>query len=481
MSSGSGRSVRAASFALLCCALAGCASRLDLPQPRLPAAGRYTPDDAAALPQATAAAGPLLVPGAAADAPWWTAFGSEALDGWVREALAANPTLEAAQANLAQARHLAAAATGALFPQVTLAATVARGSGGQRSAGAAPDLTRLGLSATQALDVSGALARRIEQAQAQVDLGAQQWAAARLQVAGSVVLQALALAAAREQIAAVDAILALDERNLELVQVAADAGRSARLDVLAARSQLAADRALLPPLRQQAEAARHALHLLAGRDSSSAAAPEFSLDGLAMPASIPLALPSQLARRRPDILAAEALVAAAAAAAGIAQAQLYPQVSLSAAWTSAAPRAGGLFAAGTSTSSLAADLLAPVFNGGALRAARDAAIQAYAAQLAAYRQAVLQAFTQVADALTALRQDAELLQAQANALEAAQATLALTRDSYQAGQASLLQLLDAQRTDQQARLGHARARAQRFTDAAQLFIALGGTPAPAPP
>ena len=118
-------------------------------------------------------------------------------------------------------------------------------------------------------------------------------------------------------------------------------------------------------------------------------------------------------------------------------------------------------------------MLAPVYQGGTLRAQRDAAVDAYVAQLAAYRQAVLQAFAQIADSLQALQNDAELLDAQHKALDAAQATLDLTQQSYQAGQASLLQILEAQRLYQQARLGYVRAKSQRYLDTAQLFIDLG--------
>ena len=131
---------------------------------------------------------------------------------------------------------------------------------------------------------------------------------------------------------------------------------------------------------------------------------------------------------------------------------------------------------------LAANLVAPVFNGGALRAQRAAAVQAYAAQLGAYQQSVLQAFAQVADVLQALKNDAALLEAQGRALDAAQATLELTRLSYQAGQTSFLRIIEAQRLFQQARLGHVRAKSQRYIDTLQLFIAIGGAKdeAPAP-
>jgi outer membrane protein TolC len=164
----------------------------------------------------------------------------------------------------------------------------------------------------------------------------------------------------------------------------------------------------------------------------------------------------------------------ASAAIGIAAAQLYPSITLSANWTATANSAGALFASGNHIWDLAADLLAPVFTGGTLSAQRDAALEAYAAQLGMYRQAVLQVFAHVADGLDSLTHDAAQSTAQEQALASARAALVLTQDSYQAGLASLLQLLESQRLYQQARLGYAGAEGQRYADTAQLFVALGG-------
>lgn len=108
-------------------------------------------------------------------------------------------------------------------------------------------------------------------------------------------------------------------------------------------------------------------------------------------------------------------------------------------------------------------------------------MDAYAAQLGTYRQTVLQAFAQVADVLQALANDAVLLKAQREALDAAQSTLDLTQQSYQAGQTSFPQVIEAQRLYQQARLGYVRAKAQRHLDTLQLFVALGGAQANAAP
>ena len=124
--------------------------------------------------------------------------------------------------------------------------------------------------------------------------------------------------------------------------------------------------------------------------------------------------------------------------------------------------------------SVASGLSAPLFHGGALEAQKQAAIDAFQASLAIYQQTVLQAFGQVADTLRALQHDAELVDSERSALDVSSASLALQRLTYEAGKTDLLLLLNAERAYQQARLGYARAQAQRYQDTAQLFVALGG-------
>jgi NodT family efflux transporter outer membrane factor (OMF) lipoprotein len=185
-------------------------------------------------------------------------------------------------------------------------------------------------------------------------------------------------------------------------------------------------------------------------------------------------VPSALVRERPDILAAEAQLHAASAAIGVATAHLYPNITLTASWTQRSESLGTLFDGANGLWSLVASLTAPIIHGGTLEAQRQEAIDALAAQLGTYRQTVLQAFAQVADVLRALEHGAELVAAQQGALETARASLTLTQDSYAAGQANFLQVLNSQRLYAQARLGYANAKGQRYQDTVQLFEAMGG-------
>lgn len=464
------RSVRLAPALLL----AGCAAvGPDYRSPPPTAATRYTQNDPVRAYAGAAEAGQTIKPGTALPPSWWQLFKSPALDATVALALAGSPTLATARANLAQARDAVNAARGSRLPQIGISASAGRG---EHGAGVL-NSSGIGANLSYDTDAFGAAARRIEQAQALADVQQAQWRASELALASNVVTRAIELASAIEQMRAAQDIIAADQRSLELVRISQAAGKSAGLDVLTAESQAASDRALLPQLQQQASAARHALAVLAGRESADWVAPDFDFASLTLPGELPLSLPSALIRRRPDIQAAEAQLRAANANIGIATAQLYPSIVLGASWT-AASVGGALFAHPSHTWDLAADLLAPVFNGGTLRSQRDAAVHAYAAQLGTYRQTVLTAFAQVADVLAALENDAALLEAQRKALDVVQATLELTQQSYQAGQTSLPQIIEAQRLYQQARLGYVRAKAQRYLDTLQLLVAMGGAPVP---
>ena len=188
-----------------------------------------------------------------------------------------------------------------------------------------------------------------------------------------------------------------------------------------------------------------------------------------------MSVPSELVHRRPDILAAEAELHAATAQVGVATANLYPHITLTGSVGQQALTVGTLFSSGNGVWALAAGLTAPVFDGGTLRAVRRADIDAMQASAANYQEAVLQGLRQVADVLTGIDADAELLAAETRALDAAQASLNLTRESYRAGNVGVLQVLDAERAYSRARLDYVRVQAERYADTAQLFLALGGT------
>ena len=159
---------------------------------------------------------------------------------------------------------------------------------------------------------------------------------------------------------------------------------------------------------------------------------------------------------------------------GIATAQLYPSITLSAGVTASSLNGGELFSPGGLVWSVAAGLTQPIFDGGMREAERRAALAAFKESAADYQQTVLQAFGQVADILQALTHDTNLLAAQKHALSMASEAVRLQRINYGSGGSGIIGLLDAQRQYQQAQLGYVRAEAQRYQDTVQLLVAMGG-------
>jgi NodT family efflux transporter outer membrane factor (OMF) lipoprotein len=464
---------KAACATLTALNLAACAAGPDFEPPTPPRQQAYT-----SRPVVLPAAGKTdpqqtLAVGASIPAQWWRLFNSPVLDSTVALALADSPTLEQARATLAQARQAVRVAEGGLYPQVDLDAAASRSRQASARGVEGGNLYSVGPLVSYSPDVFGGTRRFVEQQGALADVQSEQLAAARLSLTGNVVSQAIGIAAAREQIAAVDAVLDVDRHNVELVQLSVQAGTAAPAELLSAQSQLAGDETLLPPLRQQFAAAADALAMLVGRSAGDWQAPEFDFEALALPTDLPVVVPSALVRARPDIRAAEAQLHATSAAIGIATADLYPRISLSSSWTQQSATMGALFDGSSGLWAVAASLTAPIFHGGALRAQRQATIDAFRAQLAAYRQTVLLAFNQLADVLQSLDHDAQLIAAQRKALDTATASLGLAQESYAAGAGSFLQVLAAQRSYQQARLGYTKAMGQRYLDTVQLFAAMG--------
>jgi len=336
------------------------------------------------------------------------------------------------------------------------------------------NLFRVGPSVSYVLDVFGGTRRAIEESEALAEAQDYTLDAAYLTLTGNAVTEAFAIASSRAQIAAVESIIADDETNLRLVNNEVRAGVATQLDVETAASQLAADRTLLPPLRQQVDVARHALAVLDGKAPADWAPPDFDLDTFVLPTDLPVSLPSDLVRGRPDILASEAELHAASAAVGVATAQLYPSFTLTGSLSQQAISVETLFHGASNIWALGGGITAPIFHGGALEAQRRRSEDEFNAALATYEQTVLQSFGQVADVLQALDHDAELLAAEESAVTAAQSSLDLTRRAYSIGNVGVLQVVDAERQVQQARLGLVRARSQRYLDTAQLFLAMGG-------
>jgi NodT family efflux transporter outer membrane factor (OMF) lipoprotein len=469
-------------IALVCLALYGCASGPNFVRPAAPASQQYLPppDAAAADTLPPPAAAQQIVLGGEVSLRWWSLFGSSSLDALVAQAIDNSPTLAAASSTLAQSRELLAAANGSLYPQVNLNGGAGRQKYGKEFLGpltAPPPFTYFAAGATvnYTFDFSGGIARSVEERRALFEYQRQELRAARLALSGNVVGEGIAIAAARERIGAINELLTEDRHNLQLVRASFAAGNATRVDELLADSQLAADETLLPAASQELAVARHALAVLVGRAPADWAAPDFNFSQLSVPATLPVSLPSELARERPDVLAAEARLHAATAQVGVATANLYPHITLTGSAGQQALTLGTLFTSSNAVWALTSGLTEPVFDGGTLRAERRADVAALHASAANYQDAVLKALQQVADALSAIEHNALLLAAETHALDTAQQSVNLTRESYSAGNVGVLQVVDAERLYQRARLDYVRAETQRYAATAELYLALGGT------
>lgn len=460
-------------------AVAACTVGPDYRQPDLPPNASLTD---APLPERTAGAGE----GAAAaqtfalgrDLPhdWWSLFGSRTLSDMVARALAANADLAAAQATLKQTQENALAARSGLFPSLGAKVSGSRiGFSGESIGQSYTEVFTLNtsqLSISYPLDLFGGTRRQIEIADAQVNYQRFQLEAASITLATNVVVTAIQEASLRAQLAATEEIVAGRRRILEMMRRQASLGGAAGADVLAQETALAQAEATLPGLQRQVALQRDQLNVLMGRFPGEAYGPLLDLGSLKLPAEIPVSLPSSLVDQRPDVRASAAQLHAATAQVGVAISAMLPQLTLSAMGGSIT--LGQLFRRGTMIWDFGFNLSQPLFQGGQLLHQRRAADAGLEAAVASYRSAVLGAFRNVADALHALRTDADAVLAQRASERTAAASVALSEAQYRAGATSFLTLLNAQIAHAQARIALIQAEAARFADMAALYQALGG-------
>lgn len=448
--------------------IAGCAVGPDFKAPAAPALARTTE---AALPAQTAstpAAGgeaQTFSADAKLGARWWSAFGSEQLDRLVDEALRNSPNVASAQAALRAAEAQLSAQRGALFPSLSGSASAAR----QKLNGASEGFPQAGsflftlynasVSLSYNFDVFGGVRRGIEAQAAARDAQREALVATYQTLAANVVTAAVHEASLRAQIEATHDLIAAAERQRDLSQKQFELGGTTRSDVLSAESNLASLQATLPSLEQQLAAARSQLAVYLGKLPGEYGETGFDLAALRLPLDIPVMVPADIVRQRPDVRQAEAQLHQASAQIGVATANMLPQIGISGSFGDAASSLGSLFS--SSVFSLTGTLTQPLFQGGALAAKRRAAVAEYDQALAQYRQTVLVAVKGVADALRALDTDARALAAQYRAQAAAQESLRLIETRYGMGGANHVELLVARQDYEKARIAYVQAAMAR--------------------
>jgi len=477
------RMLGAAAAALL---LASCAVGPNFVPPAAPDVTGYTREPLKS--PSTEAGGPRIarqrfVSGAEIATHWWAAFRSPGLNELIRLSVENNPTLQSAEAAIKVANFNALAQRGLFFPQVganytpldqqVSNMTTQQGPGdpsqtrytlhtAQLSIGFVPDIWGQNVRAVESLDAL------TEQAQFQLE-------AAYLTLTANVVTAAIQEASLRGQIAATERIIRIERDILGILKNQLDAGQAARVDVLSQETALAQSEQTLPPLQKQLAIQRNLLTALAGRFSADEILQKFNLQSLALPANLPVSLPSTLVARRPDVRAAEANLHSASALIGVAVAARLPNVTITGNPGASAFKLAELLTPGTVFYTVAGSATQTVFDGFTLYRRQKAAEATLDEAGALYRQTVITAVQNVADALRSLQADARSVQAAIKAEETAKASLEIVQQQLVLGQVNQVNVLTAQQAYLNAAITRVQAVATRLADTAALFMALGGS------
>jgi NodT family efflux transporter outer membrane factor (OMF) lipoprotein len=449
----------------LSCGLAACAVGPDFVRPTAPATQRFTYKEEPRGTIATEGGAQRFERGAKIAADWWRLFNCPKLDAVVMQSIANNPTLQAAQASLRQSEDILRAGYGIFFPALgaSFAPTRQQFSPARFGQSTGPSIFNLytfSTTVSYVLDVFGGERRTIEGLGAQVAVQYYNAQGSYLTLSGNIVIAIVAEAAYSAEIEATEQIVGFLREQTRITAVQVHAGIVAYTNLLSLQTQLATTEATLPPLRQQLAHTRHLLATLAGQAPADSAPPRVTLSEFKLPEDLPVSLPSDLVRQRPDILVAEAQLHYASAQIGVATAAMFPSFTLNADYGLNSTTLSTLFAGSAVFWTMGAALATPLIQGPTLLYQRKAA--------------VLAALAQVADALDALQHDAQTLRAQSQALSAAAEALHLIQANYYAGTVNYLPLVIADYQYQQTKLGYIQAIGQRLQDTAALFVALGG-------
>ena len=410
---------------------------------------------------------------------WWEEFSSPKLNDMITQALVKSPTLEAAKATLLQAEYLYKAKGGStIYPRIDASAGAQRqetngSKNGQVGGENTFNLLNASVSAGYTFDISGSNQRQLESLAAKAGYLGFQLEGARLTLAADIATTAIHQAQLSEQITILEKVLAVRLEQLAITRERLRLGSASPQELLAMQALVEQTRAGIPTLRNQLDQTTHLLALLSGQTPDTASLPSFALQEFTLPLSLPLIVPSELVRVRPDIQASEALMRAANADYGAAVAKSFPQITLSATLGSQALTAASLFGSGSLVWGVAGQLVQPIFNKG-LGPERDAAKAGFDAVSANYKQTVLKGLREVADVLTALDNNTQILSGYTGADAAAQEQLTVTGSRYKLGSASYLELLQAQSEAEQYRLELIAAQARRLSDSVAFYQAMGG-------
>ena len=439
-----------------------------------------------------------VVPGGAADRRWWSVFRDPILDRLIAIAMDQSFDVQEAGLRIAEARAQRDSAAGAYYPSVesnSVAARLRSGSGGigqllggtggssggsssdtgtASSSGFSTNLFQVGFDATWEPDLFGGVRRNVEAAEADVVSAEEQRRDAQVSLAAEIARAYLTLRGAERQREITLADIASQEHLQALIGSRNRSGLAPTSDVATQRVQVSVARARLPQIDQSIATNRNRLALLLALPPGSVDEQlgTGALPGL--PPEVPVGLPGELLRRRPDIRRREADAAAATARIGVATAALFPSVRFGAVGSFSSNKTNSLFDWASRFGLIGAQLSVPIFQGGQLRSqVRVADFRAQEA-IVTYRQTVLSAFHDVDNAMTTYALDQRRTIDLDHQLAESKHGRDLARDRYTAGLGAYIDVLNAEHQANQAELDLAQSSVTASTDLVALYKALGG-------
>ncbi|WP_443750228.1 efflux transporter outer membrane subunit [Asticcacaulis solisilvae] len=461
--------VRALSLSLTALLLASCAS---------------APVEKAALPNTPAAFKGAAVEGPAAPVQqagaWWLVFNDPVLNDLIGRSMGSNTDIATAEAHLTQARALLKAARSSFWPQAGVTYTAARGTdvlGTPLPQGKAANAHSLDLDLSYEVDLFGRLAKASQAAKLDARSAEDLLHDTQLLVQSRVAQSYFALRALDEDRAIVAETLDAYRGSLKVTKSRFANGDVAELDVARLETEVSATEAEALALDQQRAELANALSVLVGEPATTfdvKAQTWASQPWAGAVPVIPAGIPSNVLKRRPDVLAAEASMTAAERRVGVARAAWFPSLTLTGNGGYASTDLDTLFDKGSQTWSLAGILTQAVFDGGRRNANIDYAKGGMEASFAGYRQSVLVAFSDVEDQLSDLSYLRQQEAAEGRAVDASNRALRQAQSLYRNGSSSQLEMLDAQRQQLAVRRQALRVRAAQYQSTVGLIRALGG-------
>lgn len=409
---------------------------------------------------------------------WWRGLRDPLLDRVIEAAVAGNLDVATAKAKIREARAVRREAVGGLVPSLDGSAsatrrqtTTAAAAGGSRVS----NLFQGGFDAAWELDLFGGEARTVEAAAAGVAAAEADLDATLLTLVGDVATAYVEARGYQARIALARRTTKSQRETAALTRTKFEAGSASAVDSAKAEAQAASTEAQIPSLETAFAETVHRLGILTGREPGALIGEMAAGGPIPAPVhALPAGLPAEVVARRPDVRAAERRLAQATASVGVAEAALYPSITLSGSITTSASKVGDLAKGSTIAWSWGPSVNIPIFEGGRLIAARDGAAAQRDQMLIAWRSSVLTALGDVENALVALTGERKRVRGLGEAANQYRRAATLSRALYQSGSASFLDVLDAERSLYSAEDSLIQSRVAITTDHVALAKALGG-------